>query len=247
MLRNWFPVNRTRCPRDALGAAQASWRFRNDECRHVTGYDEDYLLYRSPLSGTFDVEMDVPRYGSTFFHAGGISFAPSSKPSEFAIGNVRNGYGFKIPVDPPFKKFNDWVRCRASFRDGTRTLYVNGRVVMQDSLPEHHEPWIGVRSWYRSDASFRNVQISGNPVIPDSVVLSETADLVGWYSQLDNSVNSKNAYWNYAKAGDQPAEIVGRALTWHYDTISERLLRYFRPSLKMVLSSTSFFIPQARR
>lgn len=228
-LRNWIPVNRTRGSRDALGTAAASWRFRDDECMHVTGNDEDYLLYRSPLTGTFDVEMDVPRYGSTYVLSAGFSFAPSSNPSELGVGNVRKGGGFKIPVDPPFKKFNDLVRCRASFRDGTRTLYVNGRVVRTDSLPEHHDPWIGVRSWYRSDARFRNVQISGKPVIPESVVLSESADLTGWYSHLDESINYQNAYWNYVKTGDQPLEIIGRTLTWHYDTISERLLRYFRP------------------
>ena len=228
-LRNWIPANRTRGARDALGTAAASWRFRNDECMHVTGKDEDYLLYRSPLTGTFDVELDVPRYGSTYVLSAGISFAPSSNPSELGLGNVRKGGGGKIPVEPPFKKLNDMVRCRASFRDGTRTLYVNGRVVLKDSLPEHHDPWIGVRSWYRSDASFRNVRISGNPVIPDSVVLSESADLTGWFSHLDESINYENAYWNYSKNGDQPAEIVGRTLTWHYDTISERLLRYFRP------------------
>ena len=228
-LRNWIPVNRTRGSRDALGTAAASWRFRDDVCLHVTGYDEDYLLYRSPLTGTFDVEMDVPRYGSAYVHSAGMSFAPSSNPSELVLGNVRKGSGFKIPVDPPFKKFNDLVRCRASFRDGTRTLHVNGRVVRIDTLPEHHDPWIGVRSWYRSDASFRNVQISGKPVIPDAVVLSESADLTGWFSHLDESINYQDAYWNYIKTGDQPAEIVGRTLTWHYDTISERLLRYFRP------------------
>ena len=173
--------------------------FRNDECMHVTGNDEDYLLYRSPLTGTFDVEMDVPRYGSTYVLSAGISFAPSSNPSELGLGNVRKGGGGKIPVDPPFKKLNDLVRCRASFRDGIRKLYVNGRVVLADALPEQHDPWIGVRSWYRSDASFRNVQISGNPVIPDSVVLSESADLTGWFSHLDESINYPNAYWNYNK------------------------------------------------
>ncbi len=50
VLKNWIPIARTRWIRDAAGVAKASWRWRGDECNHVTGRDEDYLFYRSPLT-----------------------------------------------------------------------------------------------------------------------------------------------------------------------------------------------------
>ena len=230
VLKYWIPIARTRWIRDAAGVAQASWRWRGDECNHVTGRDEDYLFYRSPLTGNFDVELDLQTYGTTQFLAGGMLFGPRPSPAELETGDIRRGGLVLRPMNPPFNKFDAFVRCRASFRNGTRSLFINGRLATSDKLPEHHDPWFGVRSWGRADGRFRNVRISGEPVIPESVALSESPDLTGWYSHLDDSVGGEHAYWQYARIADQPPEIVGRKLDGgHQSAISERLLRYIRP------------------
>ena len=229
VLKNWIPVVRTRWIREAAGVAQASWRWREDECNHVTGRDEDYLFYRSPLTGDFDVDLDLQTYGTTQFLAGGMLFGPRPSPAEFETGDVRRGGLVLKPMDPPFNKFDAYVRCRASFRNGMRSIFINGRLATTDKLPEHHDPWIGVRSWVRADGRFRNVRISGEPVIPEVVALSESPDMTGWYSHLDDSVGGEHAYWNAVRNASQPTEIVGRILDWHYGATSERLLRYIRP------------------
>ncbi len=230
MLKYWIPVARTRWIRDAAGVAHASWRWRGDECNHVTGRDEDYLFYRSPLTGNFDVEMDLQNYGTTQFLAAGMLFGPRPSPAEFETGDIRRGGLILRPMNPPFNNFDAFVRCRASFRDGTRSLFINGRQAMSDKLPDHHDPWFGVRCWGRADGRFRNVRISGDPVIPESIILSESEDLTGWYSHLDDSAGGEHAYWQHVRNSDQPPEIVGRKLDGaHEGAISERLLRYIRP------------------
>ena len=229
VLKRWIPVARSRWIRDAAGVAQASWRWRGDVCNHVTGRDEDYLFYRCPLTGNFDVELDLLRFGTTQFLAGGMLFGPRPSPAELETGDIRRGGLMLKPVDPPFNKLDELVRCRASFHNGTRSLFINGRLVGTDKLPEHSDPWFGIRSWGRSEGRFRNVRISGNPIIPESVALSESPDLTGWYSHLDDAVVGEHAFWQYARVADEPPEIVGRRLDWHYDAISERLLRYIRP------------------
>ena len=229
VLKHWMPVARTRWIRDAAGVAHASWRWREDDCHHVTGRDEDYLFYRSPLTGNFDVALDLLRFGTTQFLAGGMLFGPRPSPAELEIGDIRRGGSMLKPVDPPFNKLDEFVRCRASFRDGIRSLFINGRLVATDKLPEHSDPWFGIRSWGRSEGRFRNVRISGNPIIPESVELSESPDLTGWYSHLDDAVVGEHAFWQYSRVADEPPEIVGRILDWHYGAISERLLRYIRP------------------
>ena len=227
--KHWMPVVRTRWIRDAAGVADASWRWHGDECNHVIGRDEDYLLYRSPLTGNFDMELDLQTYGTTQFLAGGSLFGPRPSPAEFETGDIRRGGLVFTPMNPPFNKFDALVRCRASFRNGTRSIYINGRLVKNDTMSEHHDPWIGIRSGGRADGRFRNVRISGEPVIPESVRLSESPDLTGWYSHLDDSVGGEHAYWQYVRNESEPAEIIGRILDWHYGAISERLLRYIRP------------------
>ena len=229
VLKNWIPVSRSRWIRDAAGVAQASWRWRGDDCNHVTGGDEDYLFYRSPLTGNFDVDLDLQTYGSTQFLAGGMLFGPRPSPAELETGDIRRGGLVLKPMNPPFNKLDAFVRCRASFRNGTRLVFINGRLVATDTLPENQDPWIGVRSWGRADGRFRNVRISGEPLIPEAVVLSESPDLTGWYSHLDDAVVGEHAYWQYLKTADQPPQIVGRVLDWHDGAISERLLRYIRP------------------
>jgi hypothetical protein len=227
-LADWVPVVRTRARSRGDGCAYARWVRRDDEAHHVAGHQEEYLYYRIPLRGDFVVAADIGAYGTTQFFAAGGFFGPKYETDLLETGTFRRGAELR-PFEPPFSKFDRWVRCRADFRGGAVRLFLNGRLVREAPRPPHADPWIGVRSWWRNTAAFRNVQITGSPEIPEAVLMSGLEDLAGWLPYFDETVGYEGADWQWRPDPESSGQIVGRRREELEETFCESLLRYHRP------------------
>lgn len=227
-LQNWISVVRSRERTRGRGFPQATWHWNENECQHDAGHDDDYLFFRSPLTGNFEFEMDAIASGTTQLIAADRIGGIRGRRSEIDIGAFRTG-AIAEAFEPAFSRTGQWVRYRVVFRDEIRTMFINGRLVQTDRLPERHDPWIGIRSWFRSHAMVRDVRITGSPVIPDAVDLSASEDLPGWYSYHGEVVGSQGSAWQFVKDAQHSGEIFGPKQTWFRGTNFESLLQYHRP------------------
>lgn len=229
-LENWIPVVRTRARSRGEGAAHARWRPNSDnEIQHVSGHQEEYLFYRSPLRGDYEIEFEMTASGTTQFLVGGMFFGPGGDLTKLGVGTFRDGQE-AIDLNPPFAKLERWVRCRAAFHKGVCTVYINGRKVHEQKLPLHYDPWVGFRGWWRHAACFRDVRITGNPIVPNAVVLSASEDLTGWLPYHEESAGAKpGSLWKRYDDPESTGEIRRNRDTALTGAYFESLLRYQRP------------------
>ncbi|MFG0331822.1 MAG: DUF1583 domain-containing protein [Maioricimonas sp. JB049] len=228
MLSDWIPVVRKRAVSRGRGFPQARWIPYEDHHLHLPGHDEDYLFYRLPLRGDFEVQCDLRAHGTTQFLAAGTALGVRGDLSLIDLGTFRDG-SRPERIDPPFVKLDTWVRYRAVFHDGQCDVFVDGRLLHSQQLHPDYDPWIGVRSWWRNTARIRDVRISGDPTIPSELVLSESPELAGWYSYYDDPVATEKARWIFEPDQNGTGQIVGRPMRTLADAWWESLLRYHRP------------------
>ncbi|MBW3599432.1 MAG: DUF1581 domain-containing protein, partial [Planctomycetes bacterium] len=156
---HWVSVQRVSARPRGDGFPHTVWlRNENDEAHHLSGHHEDYLFFRSPLRGDFEIVGDIGPDATTQLFAAGRYFGPRWRHEEFETGLFRQGHWMET-ISPPFAHLDPWIRFRAVVRDHVRTIYINGRPMHTEELPEHHEPWFGPRAWSRAVARLRNVQI----------------------------------------------------------------------------------------
>jgi Tol biopolymer transport system component len=245
-LSQWSSISRLRGYSQGSGFSRALWKFDGVQIEHVSGNDEDYLLYQSPLLGDLAFDFEIPSDSQSQVFAGGSIFGPQWY-DHFYFGDLRSGAQREV-LDPRLNHLNEWVHGRVEFRGNTRSCYLNGRCVRTDVLTEPRYPWLGHHSWFRNRGRLRDVRITGQPVIPDSIPLVVDEKLHGWHSYHEAEVGSPNASWRYAASTNagQPQELVGIHWPWLAGTQCERLLMYQRPLLEDGAIEYDFFYEAGR-
>ncbi|MEW4527222.1 DUF1583 domain-containing protein [Maioricimonas sp. JC845] len=224
----WLPMIRKRARSRGNGFPEPRWVESGDHLLHLPGHDEDYYLYRLPLRGNFEVQCDLGGWGTTQFLAAGTLLGAKGNSSQIEVGTFRGG-SHPEEITPPLQRLDPWVRYRAVFEDDQLSIYLNGRLVRLRALEPHHDPWVGVRSWWRNPARVRDVRISGNPIIPTELELSASPELPGWYAYYDESVGTADARWRYEADPESTGQIVCLAVPELAGAHGQSLLRYHRP------------------
>jgi len=238
---NWISAVRSRARSRGAGSAPALWVLDDEtEIRHISGHQEEFLLYPSPLRGDFDMTCEVRGFGSTQILYGASFAGIASNPAVLETGNFRLGTWSRKEVDPEFSRPGQWVRHHVSVRDGICTVTLNGRIVRSEILPPHADPWFGVRCWFRNNAEVRDVRISGRPTVPDEVLLSADPQLSSWLTYHEETSGVENARWTWHSDPDSSGIITGRRGGDLLDTRSESLLRYLRPLAEDVVIEYEF-------
>ena len=236
-------VTRERGKSRGRGIPLSTWSWDGAACRHIVGHDEDYLLFRSPLRGNFQVEADLQAPGSVHVLTAGTLFGPRNK-FELVTGNFRTGPVIQ-KVDPPFTKDNPWIRYRATVHDGVVKTWLHGRLVDEKYVSPDFDPWVGIRSWGRSSGVFRDLRITGSPTIPASVEISSPACANGWYAYHEDSVGEVGSSARWMLSGEATDEsgiqISGWRRTSTAGSYEESLLRYFRPLIENGAIEYEFF------
>lgn len=241
----WISVSRMIAETRGAGYPHAEWELQPGLAFHRAGHDHDYLYYRSPLTGEFAVETDSSAFGLRDIQLG---YAGEWSGPAWDLKSVVNA-GFRydqpaLPLVPPLTRMLDTMRLRLEVSRNEARLLVNGRLIQTREISEGTDPWLSIHSWWLAHGTVRNVRITGNPVIPQTISLV-TPNLIGWQPYFDESAGWQNADW-FSRPVDSSAEqpdllppsvvrsnaeyeIVSRLRRDRVHTFSESLLRYHRP------------------
>src|SRR5262249_41461824 len=108
------------------------------------------------------------------------------------------------------------------------TSFVDGRQIHQAPLPPEGDPWLALQCFGLSTGGARNITISGRPVIPEQLSLSNLPDLTGWLADYyGDSATGQNPDWE-----EQGEEFRGRLRDDFPGSKQESLLLYHRPMLE---------------
>ena len=231
-LVNWVPTSRETARTRGQGYPQPHWALSAPATvENFASHHDDYLFYRIPLRGNFEVECDVTEFGYREMNlwVAGRWTGPVYTLSHVDIGDIRSEQ--RLPLDPPLHKVDAWIRYRAVVRDGVCTTYANGREIHRRVLDTECEPWLAIRSFDTTNGAVRNLRIIGNPEIPTEVRLTVNEDLPGWLPINEGHRVGRNLKWQ--QLGDLANGGGIRGKRWelpgsHWET----LLRYHRPMVE---------------
>jgi hypothetical protein len=228
--KQWIPFSFSSSKTRGYGRPATRWHSDSGSVQKLVGHEMDYLSFRSPLRGNFEVECDFSSgHGehSSFLIAGSTVQAIADGAS-LRIGNFRKHFT-DIKLDVPLTKFESTVRFRAVVRDGMLKQYLNGQEVLSKALVAEHDPWVAIRGWRRSLGGASDFRITGEPVIPDEINLTGDPELSGWAPYFEEGFGPGSGNWQASKGSQGGTSIFGRRRPEHAGSAVQKLLRYCRP------------------
>ncbi|MEQ9408941.1 MAG: DUF1583 domain-containing protein [Fuerstiella sp.] len=270
-LLHWHPMSRTTAETRGVGYPEAAWRLRTGEVQHVAGHDQDYLVWSIPLTGDFTVEADLTTFGYKDIHLGfgNLWAGPGYDHKSCLNGNFRRDFASR-KIDPPLTQTGDWMRARLVVQDGRRRSLINGRIVFEAEQDSGGDPWLAVHSGWYTGGTVRNLSVTGEAVVPETILLASRLKLPGWLPYFDESTGQADSDWRWvadpesgkdaAAAADsipnnpiveeEPSTgsgvIVRRHLTHLSGIRFESLLRYHRPMVEDGVIDYEFFYEPGR-
>jgi hypothetical protein len=226
VFKDWIPVMAVTAATRGQGHPVALWHRSDHKVLKRVAHEEDFLFYRSPLSGNFEVECDL--IDSPQVMIGGSYVGANLDRKTLDLGTFR-GKAAGEPVDPQFSTFWPSVRYRAVIRDGTRSISINGRPVKSEKLPGNSDPWLAIRCAGRCRGGVQNLRLTGHPKVLAVVPLSNSRELTGWIAYHDEPVSNETTGWTHVDDAESSGWIVGHPHSAVAGMAIEGLLRYQRP------------------
>jgi hypothetical protein len=229
---DWLSFSYSDSSTRGLGRPEACWQIDDSQAIKWCGHEMDFLSYRIPLRGDFEIECDfTTTYGEQVsFMLAGTHLQPATDGQSLTVGNFRKS-SRNVPLEHHLTKLEQWARYRAVARNGVLTQYINGAAVLSQELPPNHDPWFAIRSWRRSRGKVRDLRITGQPEIPDEVQLITNTSLNGWAPYFEAGFDS-TGNWSGHEPRTGDTEIRGRFRPELSGSGVEKLLRYYRPLIE---------------
>ncbi|MGZ0171065.1 MAG: DUF1583 domain-containing protein [Planctomycetales bacterium] len=239
-LKKWAPVSHFTAETRGQGLPPSHWHWDGQQVSSVSGHFQDFLMFRSPLQGNFEVECEVSstNWREMELLVAGRWIGTYWNRAAFEIGNVRVQRP-RISLKQPLSRFGEWSRYRVVVRDGVYSMFFNGRKLHEEKIGDTFDPWIAIRSEARSLGAVRDLRITGNPIVPESVDLAAMKALPGWVPYYQEVVSDDGA-WRQ-ESNDGVFGIVGRRTFELAGSIRESLLTYHRPMLEDGTIEYEFF------
>jgi hypothetical protein len=228
--RDWVAVTHGKADTVAMGLRDAAWVRLPAGFKHVVGHEDDFLYFRTPLEGNFEVECELSGtgYRETQIMYGGKRQSMHYQMNQLVAGEFTTALpAIKLPQ--PYKTTTGWTPYKLTVKDGRMALAINGQPVYDEPLPKHADPWLAFHAGSQLQADVRHVRITGSPRVPEQLNLTAAGSLHGWiatyYREAVGSAN--NAAWT--QSGD---EIVGARRAELAGSGRESLLQYHRPLIE---------------
>lgn len=214
--KDWVRGERPHLWMDAA-ASKPVWAINEKrEVHHLSGYRDDACFYRYPLSGDFEVVGDIQSNGRTQFLISGQGMGLMNGGRQ-RKGNFRKGFTGVAVKELP-NESGAWTRFRMQFKGENVRLWLNGKRFQEARLPIDRAPWFAFSGWWSQRMQFRNVQISSNAKILNSIPLSTVGSADSW-------TNYDGSSWAFDRAS---GEIRG-AKQGGPGLLRGSLFRYMRP------------------
>ncbi len=232
-LREWQPVSRTTARTRGQGFARPHWQPSNARVVNFSGHEMDFLYYHIPLQGNYQVEGDLDAFGwrDATLSIGGTWVLTMPNQAAYTFGGFRSTRG-RVELTPKLSRIRVNLHFRGAVEDGVYCAFVNGREIHKETLTQPVDPWVRIQSRKRHHGGVTNLKITGDPVIPEELVMTARNDLAGWLPYYGTSIGAKNRHWRQRGDIAGGGGIVGKYQPASTSFHIERLLRYHRPMLE---------------
>jgi hypothetical protein len=170
-LRHWVVSS----PRDLVNGAKPTWLTREGQVVHLPGPGHDTLQFKYPLTGDFEFSAECLEAGWAEGELGyGGIVAETHAP--FIISTLSGHETLRRPVTFRHAGYN---RLAIRVAGGKLQCLINGHVAYEEDASST-SPWIMLFSHAPRTSPFRNIRLTGEPVIPREVQLFSGNRMDGW-------------------------------------------------------------------
>ncbi len=157
------------------------WVGHEGHVAHITGPEQDLLLYDYPLTGNFEVSFQAPQgsWQEAVCSFGGLVAEPFWVSDVFPVGGSES-----LPIAWKLTRSNDFNDFTIQVSPARVRFLVNGHLFYEDKEPSPTSPWLGLYTHRERQTAWRNFRLKGTPVIPREVKLCVADRLEGWVSSL---------------------------------------------------------------
>jgi hypothetical protein len=181
-LRYWSPVAAVEDWTRGQGRGVPQWLLQGRTIRHYPGHQEDFMYFNVPMRGDFEVSCDLTAFGWREMHPayGALRFDVLYTLKEYVIHTIGQGTS-SHKIEPKLPEPGDAYRLRLVVKDGTYTTYVNDRKLAEEYIGSSADPWLFFHCSGMCTGEMRNLKITGNPTVPESINLMTLGfDMRGW-------------------------------------------------------------------
>lgn len=189
-LKYWVPTSGATSTLHHQGKTDASWLVHEDHILHLAGSRNDVLFFRYPLTGEFEFRCESQEGGRITTDGGlvygGLQFQALGRTNQLTVWDADIAHFSQKPCPfvrheprPTFNRMS--IRSTADQAILTANMHP---MWFDDSRKASGSPWVGLRSFEERRPMFRNLAITGKPVIPREVRMSDGDDMRGWRSHF---------------------------------------------------------------
>ncbi|MBS0202102.1 MAG: DUF1583 domain-containing protein [Planctomycetes bacterium] len=165
----------------SAGALPMWWISHEGLISHICGPDQSHLYFIYPLTGSFELSCDawLGSWAEANHGYGGLSFEGLNLGNEATIYPVGNRADVISKANPQEQqdRFN---RIRLKVQPDGISYFVNGQLIHTEPCTTATSPWFFLQCDKVWQSCFRDIRITGNPVVPRQVQLSQGDSLLGW-------------------------------------------------------------------
>ena len=170
-LQHWIPAN----PRELANSIKPHWLIHEGELTHLPGPGNDTLQLKYPITGNFDFSVDCFEDATANGEAGYSGIIVETHPPV----DVSVMSGHESLQRPQAMRHPGFNRVNIHVADGKLQYSINNHIVYEeDASPT--SPWPMLFSHGPRLSVFRNISITGSPIIPREVTLFSGNRLDGW-------------------------------------------------------------------
>ncbi|QEL19722.1 DUF1583 domain-containing protein [Limnoglobus roseus] len=160
----------------------------------TNGWSQDnaYLLFDTPLAGTFEFSVDVYLGGWKESHGGyaGVVYQPCGENVTTMLSAVmRDDVVNKAQMKSMKKESFNRMTLRVTPKKVT--CLWNGEVFYEDTDPSAVSPWLMLYGTNSRKPLFRNPTLTGTPDVLAEVKLTNGNDVTGWFSHYPDALLPK--------------------------------------------------------
>ena len=181
-LRHWVAGSTSSATTDQqIQSLPPWWHSHEDMISHTCGMGGDYLYFNYPLTGKFEMECEgmLGSWADSNIGFGGIVFLGLHGGTNINIFPVGRNNEFIVRPDP-VEDGNTFNRLKLSVNGDQVTYRINGHPIHVATKVPGTSPFLMLYSERQWDPIFRNIKITGSPVVPREVSLVVDHSLLGW-------------------------------------------------------------------